>query len=95
MDRKVKNRTHFRRQHTPKAGWQWHWTTKANNGETVAVGGEGYDELRGAVNGFFSTHGIDVEQASLASEFSKLEKFSDDHYVITQYERQRPNRIIK
>ena len=86
MDRKVLNRTHFRRRHTEAAGWQWHWTTKANNNETTAVGGEGYDQLRGAVNGFFSTHGVDPEAASLSSEFSQLEKFSDDHYVITQYQ---------
>lgn len=92
-NRKVLNRTHFRRRETHKSGpndrgvqWEWFWQTRANNGEIVAVGGEGYDELRGATNGFFASHGIDVNQASLHSEFSKIEKFTDDHYVVTQYE---------
>ena len=81
---KIVNRTHFRRQ--PGAnGWQWYWQTRANNGQITAVGGDGYTELRGAVNGFFSTHGIDPESASLSSNFGKLEKFADDHYVITQF----------
>lgn len=87
-DRKVVNRTHFRRSlgQNSSGPWQWHWQTRANNGQITAVGGEGYDELRGAVCGFFSTHGIDPEQASLRSDFGKIEKFADDHYVITQYE---------
>ena len=94
-ERKVLNRTHFRRRESHHSGpndrsayWQWYWATHANNGESVAVGGEGYDELRGAVHGFFSTHGINFAGGAFEQtpENFTLEKFDEHHWVVTQYE---------
>lgn len=87
-ERNVVNRTHFQRSRGQgdDGAWQWYWKTRANNGQITAVGGDGYDELRGAINGFFSTHGIDPNKASLRSDFGKIQKFDDNHYVIVQYE---------
>ncbi len=84
--RNIDNRTHFRRTRGITGDWQWRWGTRAPNGESVAVGGEGYDELRDAVHGFFVSQGIDPEAATLGSDYSQLEKFADNHYVITKYE---------
>jgi hypothetical protein len=39
--------------------FEWFWTTRSPNNEAVGgSSGEGYKELRGAVNGFFAQQGL-------------------------------------
>lgn len=53
---------------------EWYWHTKASNGEVVGGSmGEGYKELRGAVNGFFAQQGV----APGDPAYSELIKVSD------------------
>lgn len=88
MPQKLISRTHFRRGPTKDKGWQWYWTKESPNSQPVAVGGEGYDELRGAYNGFFANEGHPDWRptADTLPEGYVAQKFSDDHIVINQYE---------
>jgi len=53
---------------------EWYWHTKAANGEVVGGSmGEGYKELRKAVNGFFAQQGADPFDLA----YSGLIKVSD------------------
>lgn len=67
---------------------EWYWATKAANGEVVGGSmGEGYKELRKAVNGFFAQQGFDPA-ADLPPEqrhYSKLYKASETLYHIRKY----------
>lgn len=89
-DRKILNTTVFRGEFTEDKGKQWFWTTIAPNGNVVGDGGEGYNRLDGAVNGFFSQQGIEVDKATMGKEpigdYSKLEKIGADRFVICRYE---------
>lgn len=86
----VVNRTHFRRRpqgDPPDVVWQWYWQTKANNEQIVAVGGEGYDKVHSAINGFMAGQGLpDWKPGDPFPEQYRVEKFDDYHYVITKYE---------
>lgn len=65
---------------------QWYWNTKTPNGVTVGDGGEGYNELRKAIGGFFAQQGFDVttEEPS-QQQYSKLYKESATVYHIRKY----------
>lgn len=86
----IVSRTHFRRFRVkPDAEWQWFWRTETPDGRNaIAVGGEGYDNLKGgAVNGYLSQQGFaGWSPDDDMPEGYKLEKYADDHYVITRYE---------
>jgi uncharacterized protein YegP (UPF0339 family) len=58
---------------------EWYWHTKAANGEVVGGSmGEGYKELRKAVNGFFAQQGAEAFDPA----YSELIKISDTLYRI-------------
>lgn len=98
MPRTLVSRTHFRKRRENVGGgdidvWQWRWATKtADDRKIVGVGGEGYDRIDGAVNGFMSQQGIPGWEPSttpLGMDFPDgytLQKIADDHYVISKYE---------
>lgn len=82
----ILSRTHFHRRSTQDQGWQWYHRTESPNGQPIGVGGEGYDERNGAVNGFLSTQGYPGwHPGQPLPEGYKEEKFADDHYVITHF----------
>lgn len=93
MAKKLVSRTHFKRSHSEKEdAWLWYWATEAPNAVKVGVGGEGYDELAGSLNGFMSQQGYPAWKSSHAlPEGYVLEKFADDHYVITRFEEKEEN----
>lgn len=85
---RVLSRTHFERKIGTKTGeWQWYWRTEAANQEPIGVGGEGYDQLSSAVNGFLSQQGYPdwkPSQTELPVDY-RMHKFDDSHHVITRY----------
>jgi hypothetical protein len=86
--RKLLHRTHFRRNNHGISGspvWQWYWTKQSPNGQNIAVGGEGYDEREGAFNGFFASEGVDWTPGMMPPESYMIQKFAEDHWVITKY----------
>ena len=87
MTQKLVSRTHFRYRYTENQGWQWFWTTKsANNVDTVAVGGEGYGDLYGAYNGYFSSQGdSDWVPGKPTPPGYVVEKFDAHHFVIAKF----------
>lgn len=92
MNQRLISRTHFRRGPTKSSGYQWYWTKESPNSEPVAVGGEGYDQRNGALNGFFAGEGFpDWSPGDPLPNGYVEQKFHDDHYVITQYETGQPD----
>ena len=90
---RIVSRTHFRRrEHAKFVEWEWYWSKQSPNGEKIAAGGEGYDQLRSSLNGFFANEGmpdwkpmsISPGKIAMPPGYS-IEKFADDHYVITQF----------
>lgn len=95
MASKLVSRTHFRRRpnEVDPTGWQWFWSTVSpNEKDTIGVGGEGYDQRVGALNGFFAQQGFPnfVNGLPLPSGYVQ-EKIDDSHYVISKYEDSQDN----
>lgn len=91
---KLESRTHFKKSRNAATdNWEWYWAKETPNGETVAVGGEGYDRAAGATNGFFASEGVPWEPQEFdwqTGAFNipdgyQLQKIADNHYVITHY----------
>jgi hypothetical protein len=89
------SRVHFRRrEHAKFVEYEWYWTEVAPNGKNISVGGEGYDELRGALNGFFASEGmpdwkptsVQPGKIMMPNNNYAIQKFADDHYVITKFQ---------
>lgn len=58
---------------------QWYWRTQSPNGEIVGGSmGEGYLELRGAVNGFFAQQGVAADDPA----YSRLLKVTNILYRV-------------
>jgi len=89
----IDSRIHFRRrEHAKFVEYEWYWTKQSPNGQKISVGGEGYGELRGALNGFFASEGLsDWKPTSIQPgkivmpPGYSIQKFADDHYVITKF----------
>ena len=64
---------------------QWYWHTQTGNQEVVGDGAEGYTQLSGAAHGFFVQQGVNYEEAQLNSDYSQLNKISENKYTITKY----------
>lgn len=71
---------------------QWYWHTETLNDETVGDGGEGYFELRKAIQGFFAQQGFDPEvKEPEQRHFSKLFRISDREYHMRRYAKGAPD----
>jgi len=91
IGKKILSRTHFEQKNTPNEGLQWRWRQDGANGETLAVGSEGYHRIAGALNGFiaaqgFPGYGSEGNDMSSLPEGYRLEKLDSNHYVVIQYE---------
>lgn len=97
----IDSRIHFRRrEHAKFVEYEWYWTKQSPNGQNIAVGGEGYAELRGALNGFFAAEGLpDWKPTSIQPgkivmpDNYSVQKFADDHYVITKFKVAEPEDV--
>lgn len=86
-ERRLVGRTHFRKKPTKDQGWQWFWSTMTpNERDTIGVGGEGYHNLDGAINGYLSQQGIpDWEAQQAMPDGYRKEKIDPQHYVIIKF----------
>jgi hypothetical protein len=87
--KKLLSRTHFEKKFGENSDrWQWFWRTmSANDVDSVAVGGEGYNNLVGAINGFMAGQGLsdwEPGQPAMPDGYT-MEKFDPQHYVITHH----------
>ena len=67
-------------------GCEWYWHTQSPNGQVVGDSGEGYRELRKAVQGFFAQQGVDPKKATTGSPYSQLKQINKNTYQIIKYE---------
>lgn len=86
-DLSLVGRTHFRKRNTENQGWQWFWSSMtADDTTVVGVGAEGYANLRGAINGYFSQQGLpDWQPGQALPGGYRLEKIDEHHSVILKF----------
>lgn len=63
-------------------GAEWFWHTKADNGQIVADGSEGYNNLNDSIHGFLVSQGVSsvgIDEGVIAEFHSKLVRHDEVH----------------
>lgn len=101
------HRTVFNLTPTKDKGEQWFWTTFSPNfKDTIADGGEGYDNLDGALNGYFANQGFPdwkPEKSQYGSYVMPTEEFisvplNPKKFVVARFDKKldgKPRKIGK
>ena len=74
---------------------KWYWHTKSMNGKKIGDGGQGYTDMKGAVNGFFAQQGFPdfdtSNQETWPENFGQPRKLPNEQntFVISAYRKDK------
>ncbi|AEL97993.1 hypothetical protein CL65_gp085 [Mycobacterium phage Patience] len=87
IDLQLISRTHFTRSNQIADRWEWFWEKETPSGRVICVSEVGYDSLGEAFESFYSREPIDGlwKYGMLPPINYAVQKFAEDHWVITRH----------